>query len=70
VKKIDEPLETRAKAVATALAQKILGDEKFDPQTGGTDLGRHLLIKGLAKWLSGLGGRGILGDLEARGLVG
>jgi hypothetical protein len=69
VRKIEKPLERRAGAVATALAHKILGAETFDPQTGGTDLGRRLLIRGLAKWLSGLAERAILGDLTARGLV-
>jgi len=67
--KLDRPLKRRAEAVGKALAQKILGDPKVDPERGTVDLARGLLVGGLASWLAGLAERAILGDLKDRDLL-
>jgi hypothetical protein len=69
LKKLDLPLKARAKAVGTALAQKILGEAKIDPERGTVDLARPLLISGLAAWMAGLAEKSILGDLTQRDLL-
>lgn len=69
VSKLDGPLKARARAVGSALAQKILGEARIDPERGTVDLARPLLISGLAGWMTGLAERSILGDLAGRGLL-
>ena len=68
-KKLDAPLKARAKGVGAALADKILGEAKPDPETGSIDLARPLLVSALAGWMRGLAEKAILGDLADRDLL-
>ena len=67
--KLDKPLGTRTRAVADALARRILGEQVPDPQTGTIDLGPELLARALAGWMRNLAEKSVFGDLAARGLL-